>query len=97
MQITLDGAHYVALTNESERTGASIAELVRKSISAQYRIETAAERSTRFSKALHDASGVWNGRRDDGLGYQQRMRASLLARPVAEVSEVSAARRRVPR
>ena len=97
MQITLEDAQYVALSNESERTGASIAELVRQSISEQYRIETAAERSTRFSRALNGAAGVWNSQADDGLEYQRRLRASLQTRPVPEISAASGARRRASR
>ena len=97
MQITLEDAQYVALSNESQHTGASIAELVRQSISQQYRIETAAERSTRFGRALHGAAGVWSSQVGDGLEYQRRMRASLLTRPASEIPAASGARRRANR
>lgn len=83
MQITLDDHHYEVLLVESRQSGASIAQLIRQSIDARYALGSVDDRSARFRAALHEAAGVWADRADDGLTYQQRMRASLAARAAA--------------
>lgn len=83
MQITLADHHYDVLVVESGQSGASIAELIRQSIDARYGLGSMGDRSQRFRAALHDAAGVWRDRTDDGVSYQQKVRASLAARPTA--------------
>jgi Ribbon-helix-helix protein, copG family len=80
LQITLDDDQYESLTAESERTGASMAELVRQAIEARLGLESADQRAARFRRALGAAAGTWRDRTEDGLAYQRRIRAPLADR-----------------
>ncbi len=81
LQITLDDHHYDALVNESERTGASMAELIRQAVELRLGLETADQRAARFRRALGTAAGTWHDRAENGLEYQLRIRAPLASRP----------------
>ena len=48
MQITLDDEQYVSLTAESERTGASMAELIRQALQARLGLQSDDQRAARF-------------------------------------------------
>ena len=80
LQITLDDDQYQSLTAESERTGASMAELVRQAVEARLGLESNEQRAARFRRALGAAAGTWRDRSDDGLAYQRRIRAPLASR-----------------
>ena len=80
MQITLDDEQYEVLTNESERTGASIAELIRQAVEARLGLESGERRAARFRAALSLAAGTWHDRAEDGREYQRRVRAPLANR-----------------
>ena len=80
MQITLDDAQYVSLTAESERTGASMAELIRQAVEARLGLESGEQRAARFRAALSLAAGTWHDRAENGLEYQRRVRAPLANR-----------------
>lgn len=80
LQITLDDDQYVSLTAESERTGASMAELIRQAVEARLGLESGEQRAARFRSALSLAAGTWHDRAEDGLEYQRRIRAPLANR-----------------
>ncbi len=80
LQITLDDHHYESLMAESERTGASMAELIRQAVEARLGLESADQRAARFRRALGAAAGTWHDRSEDGLAYQLRIRAPLADR-----------------
>jgi hypothetical protein len=70
MQITLDDEQYEVLVAESRRTGASIAELVRRSVAVRHGQRSTADRLA----VLESVAGAW-GPGDDGLTEQTRRRA----------------------
>jgi len=72
LQVTLDDEQYSFLRRRSAETGASIAELVRRSIdeSARARITTAEERLA----VVRATAGAWKGRKEDGAAYVERAR-----------------------
>jgi ribbon-helix-helix CopG family protein len=80
LQITLDDDQYQSLTAESQRTGASMAELVRQAVEASLGLESGEQRAARFRRALGAAAGTWQDRSEDGLAYQRRIRAPLASR-----------------
>ena len=80
LQITLDDEQYVSLTAESERTGASMAELIRQAVEARLGLESGEQRAARFRSALSLAAGTWHDRAENGLEYQHRIRAPLASR-----------------
>jgi hypothetical protein len=55
MQITLDDRQYERLRGEAERTGASIAELVRRAVDARYGAELTLEEKLRILDATSGA------------------------------------------
>jgi hypothetical protein len=59
MQITLDDRQYERLRQESERTGASLAELIRRAVDAKYRHDLTVEEKLRI---IEQTAGAWNGR-----------------------------------
>jgi Ribbon-helix-helix protein, copG family len=71
-QITLTDAQYEALRRESARTGLSLAELVRRALSAHSR--TGGPDS---SRALDASFGCWTDRDLDGAEYVERLRPGL--------------------
>lgn len=68
-QITLSDAQYAGLKRESERSGLSLAELVRQSLSATYRTHGMAQ-----AAAFEDSFGAWGDRNFDGEEYVERIR-----------------------
>ncbi len=55
-QITLDDRQYERLRRESERTGASLAELIRRAIDRTYGAERTLEDKLR---AIDETAGAW--------------------------------------
>jgi predicted DNA-binding protein len=55
-QITLDDRQYERLRRESERTGASLAELIRRAIDRTYGTEGTLEDKLR---AIDESAGAW--------------------------------------
>jgi len=68
-QITLTDGQYARLKRESEITGLGLAELVRRSLSATYRMH-----STDRAAGLEESFGAWGGRDFDGEEYVERIR-----------------------
>ena len=72
LQVTLDDEQYAWLRRRSAETGASIAELVRRSV------EESAGRGPAGSEArlaaIRATAGVWKGRDEDGATYVARSR-----------------------
>jgi hypothetical protein len=56
MQITLDDRRYERLRLEAERTGASIAELIRRAVDAKYGRDLSLEEKLRI---LEETKGLW--------------------------------------
>ena len=77
IQITLDDELYVSLSAESERTGASMAALIRQAVASRLGVRSGEQRARRFREALRAAAGTWHDRAEDGLEYQRRSRAPL--------------------
>jgi hypothetical protein len=71
-QITLTDAQYEALRRESARTGLSLAELVRRALSANSRAA-----GPRTARALDASFGCWSDRDLDGAEYVERLRPGL--------------------
>lgn len=73
-QIMLDDHQYSRLKLESERTGRSIADLVREAVDDKFKAG-----SDRVWKALRAARGAWADRDDIGTGaeYVERIREPL--------------------
>jgi predicted CopG family antitoxin len=57
MQITLDDRQYERLREEAERTGASLAELIRRAVDAKYRQELTLDEKLR---AVERTAGLWS-------------------------------------
>ena len=78
MQITLDDRQYERLRQEAERTGASIAELIRRSIDQTLPAQTREERLTHLRAAFgawreepgEDRSAYLRDLRGPGLGHR---------------------------
>lgn len=75
-QIYLTEVEVDLLRRESERTGASKAELIRRAIQAHY---GSSERPDRRD-ALRRTAGSWKGRRFTGLEYTRALRGDLARR-----------------
>lgn len=71
-QITLTDDQYEALRRESARTGLSLAELVRRALSAN---RTAG--GPEGARALQASFGCWADRELDGAAYVERLRPGL--------------------
>lgn len=67
----LTDAQYSLLRSESERTGLSLAELIRQALAGRYEIPTSNERA----RALDAAFGGWAGRDESGAEYVERLRS----------------------
>ena len=74
-QITLTDAQYERLRRESERTGSSLAELVRRALNLAYGtpIEGADD-------ALEASFGAWCDRDFDGASYVESLRRGMARR-----------------
>jgi Ribbon-helix-helix protein, copG family len=71
MQITLDDDRYERLRREAERTGASIAELIRRSIDHSLPAQTREQRM----RHLRAAAGAWREEPgEDRSAYLQELR-----------------------
>ena len=57
MQITLDDAQYERLREEAERTGASLAELIRRAVDEKYRRQFTIEEKLEI---LDRTAGLWS-------------------------------------
>ena len=57
MQITLDDRQYERLRQEAERTGASLAELIRRALDEKYRRELTLEEKLQI---LDRTAGLWS-------------------------------------
>jgi ribbon-helix-helix CopG family protein len=71
-QITLNDAQYEWLKRESERTGRSLAELVRRALSLAY--GTPAEGA---QEGLEQSFGAWADRDFDGASYVDSLRRGM--------------------
>lgn len=78
-QITLTDEQYEYLLAESELTGLTLAELVRRALSRSYGDVTPNERV----RVLNESSGTWMGRDLDGEKYVENLRRGM-ARRIAE-------------
>ena len=74
-QITLSDAQYATLKHESQRTGLSLAELVRRALNESYRGPAAD-----FERALEHSFGTWSDRDYEGEEYVERLRRPGLGR-----------------
>jgi hypothetical protein len=74
-QITLTDEQYETLRRESDRTGVSLAELVRRAVARAY---GAPERASQA--ALEESFGAWQDRDFDGAEYVERIRRPGLGR-----------------
>lgn len=72
LQVTLDDDQYAWLRRRSAETGASIAELVRRSLeeAARGRAGGTEERLA----SIRATAGAWKGRDEDGAAYVERSR-----------------------
>lgn len=75
-QIMLTEAQHARLRAESGRTGASIAALIRRAVSARYEARPTADRLAR----LDEAFGAWADHPETGADYVERMRTGTRAR-----------------
>lgn len=69
-QITLTDAQYERLKRESEQSGLSMAELVRRAVDGHSGGMSTGEKLD----ALKAAAGAWKGRDFDGFEYVERIR-----------------------
>lgn len=78
-QITLSEAQYARLKAESEKTGASLSELVRRALEDSYGLPKMEDARS----ALRDSFGAWDDRDFDGAKYVEHLRRGM-ARRLAE-------------
>jgi hypothetical protein len=75
-QITLSDAQYARLKHESERTGASLSELIRRALEDSYGLP-----SMRDARAALGVSfGAWGDRDFDGAKYVEGLRRGMARR-----------------
>jgi hypothetical protein len=79
-QITLTDEQYERLRAESERTGIGLAGLVRRALDRTY----GPKRHSEVARALHESSGSWTDRDDDGASYVDRLRRGTARRLASE-------------
>ena len=75
-QITLTDAQYARLRDESQRTGQSLAELIRRALDEHYAPLSDAERL----RLLDSAFGAWVERDETGAQYVERVRTGTRRR-----------------
>ena len=90
LQVTLDNDLYEALQSEADRTGASLAELVRRSVADRLGVQSIADRLA----ILDRTAGIWRDRDESGTELQAELRGALATRPVPRVSTPGVSRRR---
>lgn len=71
-QITLTDAQYASLRQRSERTGATLAELVRRAVDLTYAADDRLD-----EPALDESFGAWRDRDFDGASYVEELRPGL--------------------
>ncbi len=74
LQVTLDDNQYAWLRRRSAETGASIAELVRRSIEDAAGGAGRAGGTEARLTAIRETAGAWKGREEDGAAYVERSR-----------------------
>jgi hypothetical protein len=72
-QITLSDSQYARLKEESERSGASLSELVRRAVEEAFGFRG----SMGHRRGLDDSFGAWKERDFDGARYVDRLRRGL--------------------
>lgn len=75
-QITLTDGQYARLRDESERTGASLAELIRRAVDREYE-QPPNEQQLRL---LDTAFGAWGDRKETGAEFVERVRSGTQRR-----------------
>jgi hypothetical protein len=75
-QITLTDDQYDRLRTESERTGISLAELVRRAVDRSY----GTTKHATLIQALDDSFGSWTNRDFDGADYVDGLRRGMARR-----------------
>lgn len=75
-QITLSDSQYERLKEESERTGVSLSELIRRALSRVY----SAAGSDDVQEMLDQSFGAWPERDEDGATYVDEIRPGLARR-----------------
>lgn len=75
-QITLSDEEYARLKREAERTGLSLAELVRRALHQTYGGADADVRE----RAIQESFGVWERLDETGEGYVEALRRGLARR-----------------
>lgn len=75
-QITLTDDQYERLRAESERTGVSLAELIRRAVDRSY---GTAKHDT-VLEALEDSFGSWSDQTGDGAAYVDDLRRGMARR-----------------
>ncbi|PZS37558.1 MAG: antitoxin [Pseudonocardiales bacterium] len=75
-QIYLDDDEVALLAQETERTGASRSELIRRAVRGQYGADTAERRLA----ALRASAGTWSDRSGTGGDYVEQLRSDLSER-----------------
>ncbi len=89
LQITLDDELYEALQAEARETGASLAELVRRSVSDRLGVQSVGNRLAILDRTI----GAWSSSSETGQEFQRQQRQGLAERPTAVSSRPG--RRRV--
>jgi hypothetical protein len=74
LQVTLDDDQYARLRQRSAETGASIAELVRRSLDATTGGTSHSTGTEERLAAIRATAGAWKGRDEDGASYVERSR-----------------------
>jgi predicted CopG family antitoxin len=75
-QITLSDAQYARLKEESQRSGASLSELIRRALEQTYGLP----RLEDSRPALDDSFGAWSNRDFDGAKYVEGLRRGMARR-----------------
>jgi len=75
-QITLTDRQYARLRDESERTGSSLAELIRRAVDREYEQPSDEQRL----RLLDSAFGAWAGRKETGAEFVERVRSGTQRR-----------------
>jgi hypothetical protein len=82
LQVTLDDDLFQALRVEADRTGASLGEVVRRSVAERLGVVSVVDRLA----ILDRTAGIWADRIETGVEYQAQLRKELADRPAAQVS-----------
>lgn len=90
LQVTLDDDLYEALQVEARQTGASLAELVRRSVSDRLGMQSVGDRLA----ILNRTAGAWSPSGETGQEFQREQRQGLTERPRAASSSLRPGRRR---